>query len=86
MRFLTKTQVSKLVGLSHSTIDRMEKEGDFPKRRAYNRPNRKGNPYWSRVYWLDEDVHNWQLAQPGRTTRDGSREGVDESKVVRPEF
>jgi len=49
-RFLRKPEVIKLVGLSDTTIWRMEKRGEFPQRRQLSQ---------RAVGWLSDEVFSW---------------------------
>ena len=49
MRFLSKKDVRQKIGLSFATIDRMEKDGKFPKR----------VPVGFRVFWVEKDIEDW---------------------------
>lgn len=47
---VSKKRVMELTSLSDTTIWRMEKKGDFPKRRQISR---------NRVAWLFSDIKQW---------------------------
>jgi len=59
MRFLRATEVAEKVGLSQTTIWRLERDGDFPRRRQLG-PNSVG--------WLESEIEEWmasrEVAQP----------------------
>lgn len=48
-RFLSKKAVREKVGLSNATIDRMEKDGRFPKRVTIG----------FRVFWVEAEIEAW---------------------------
>jgi prophage regulatory protein len=50
MRFLSKKQLRVIVLYSPQHIDRLEREGKFPKRVQLG-PNRVG--------WIEEEVYDW---------------------------
>jgi len=54
-RFLSKPDVLEITGLSHVTQWRMEKRGEFPKRRQIS-PGRVG--------WLESEVLEWMNTRP----------------------
>ena len=54
-KFLSKPEVLSMAGLSHVTQWRMEKRGEFPKRRQIS-PNR--------VAWLESEILNWMKSRP----------------------
>jgi len=54
-RFLSKPEVLNISGLSHVTQWRMEKRGEFPKRRQIS-PNR--------VAWLESEILAWMESRP----------------------
>lgn len=54
-RFLSKSQVLDITGLSHVTQWRMEKRGEFPTRRQIS-PNRVG--------WLESEIVAWVESRP----------------------
>jgi prophage regulatory protein len=54
-RFLSKATVDDMTGLSNVTRWRMEKRGEFPKRRQIS-PNR--------VAYLESEVLNWMDSRP----------------------
>ena len=49
-RFLGKKTVFDMVGLSDTTIWRMERKGDFPKRKQLS---------VNRVAWLQSEIEEW---------------------------
>lgn len=52
---MSKEELRRYLGLSDSTIYRMEKEGTFPKRRKLSS---------RRVGWLRTDVDSWAESRP----------------------
>lgn len=52
MRLLNKRQVREKTSLSQTTIDRLEKEGDFPRRG-------KITPNGIRVGWEESEIDEW---------------------------
>lgn len=54
-RMLTTTEVQELTGLGRTTIWRLERDGDFPRRRQIT-PNRVG--------WLASEVDDWLQTRP----------------------
>ena len=54
-RFLCKPEVLAISGLSHVTQWRMEKRGEFPKRRQIS-PGRVG--------WLESEILAWVESRP----------------------
>lgn len=54
-KFLSKADVDQMCGLSHVTRWRMEKRGEFPKRRQIS-PNR--------VAYLESEVVAWMESRP----------------------
>jgi prophage regulatory protein len=54
-KFLSKATVVEMTGLSNVTLWRMEKTGDFPKRRQIS-PNR--------IAWLEKSVIEWMETRP----------------------
>lgn len=54
-RILTRSEVIQRTGLSRSTIQRMERRGEFPPRRQVSR---------SRVGWLASDIDSWLQSRP----------------------
>ena len=56
-QFLSKAAVIQTVGLSGSTIDRMEVRGDFPPRIHISS---------RRVVWRHSDIQQWMDGQPAR--------------------
>jgi prophage regulatory protein len=54
-KFLSKAVVDEMTGLSNVTRWRMEKRGDFPKRRQIS-PNR--------VAYLESEVTAWMKSRP----------------------
>lgn len=55
MKFLNLREVVEKVGLSATTIWRLERKGDFPKRIKLS-PNRRG--------WEDVQVQEWMATRP----------------------
>ncbi len=55
MRFLRTNQLIEKIGLSRSSIWRLESQGKFPKRRQIG-PGAVG--------WLEEEVEKWMLDRP----------------------
>jgi len=47
---LKRSEMVKLVGLSYSTVHRLEKDGNFPSRRQLSA---------GRVAWRSEDIQGW---------------------------
>ena len=56
-QFLSKAAVIQTVGLSGSTIDRMEVRGEFPPRIHISS---------RRVVWRHSDIQQWMDGQPAR--------------------
>jgi prophage regulatory protein len=54
-RFLSKSDVQHITGLSHVTQWRMEKRGEFPKRRQISA---------NRVAWLESEILSWMESRP----------------------
>lgn len=52
--FVKRKDVSKITTLSSSTIDRLEKEGQFPKRQKITD---------SRVGWLYSEISDWATSR-----------------------
>lgn len=48
--FLSKKDVIRLTTLSDTTIWRLEKRGEFPKRKRFGK---------NRVFWISKDIHEW---------------------------
>ncbi len=55
VKFLRTNQLIEKVGLSRSTIWRLESQGKFPKRRQIG-PGAVG--------WLEEEIEQWMLNRP----------------------
>lgn len=55
MMMLRRTEVCRLTGLSASTLDRLERAGQFPARRRIGR---------SAVAWIDTEVNAWIAGTP----------------------
>ena len=55
LRFLRTNQLIEKIGLSRSSIWRLESQGKFPKRRQIG-PGAVG--------WLEEEVEKWMLERP----------------------
>jgi prophage regulatory protein len=55
MNYLTFEQVKKMTGLSRTTIWRLEKLGEFPKRRQLT---------VRRVGWDESEVRGWRESRP----------------------
>jgi prophage regulatory protein len=55
MQFLRIQQVTKLTGLSRMTIYRLERAGEFPKRRLLSKNS---------VAWFEEDILRWADSRP----------------------
>lgn len=55
VRFLRTNQLIEKIGLSRSSIWRLESQGKFPKRRQIG-PGAVG--------WLEEEVEKWMLDRP----------------------
>lgn len=58
-RFIRKPEVRKLVGLSDTTIWRLEKTGDFPKRKVISKKS---------VAWSLAEVNEWMTSRQGSCT------------------
>ena len=56
-QFLSKAAVIETIGLSGSTIDRMEVRGEFPPRIHISS---------RRVVWRHSDIQQWMDGQPAR--------------------
>ena len=54
-QIIRKSEVCRITGLSASTIDRREREGDFPRRRRLGR---------SSVGWIADEIDAWISARP----------------------
>lgn len=54
-RLLKAKEVIEMIGLSRTTIWRLEKSGQFPKRRQITK---------SKVGWLKSEVMDWLLSRP----------------------
>jgi len=54
-KFLSKPEVLDMAGLSHVTAWRMEKRGEFPKRRQIST---------NRVAWLESEILEWMNTRP----------------------
>lgn len=54
-RLLNAKEVIAMIGLSRTTIWRLEKDGLFPKRRQITR---------SKVGWLKSEVQDWLVSRP----------------------
>jgi prophage regulatory protein len=52
-------QLVEKIGLSRSSILRMEKEGEFPKKIILSKRV---------IGWLESDVNDWLMQQAGRNT------------------
>lgn len=63
MRILRLVEVVRRVSLSPSTIWRLERAGDFPRRRQVG-PNSVG--------WLEHEIEEWLESRPA-ADRDGPR-------------
>ena len=61
-QIIRKSEVCRITGLSSSTIDRREREGDFPRRRHLAA---------SAVGWISSEIVNWIADRP---TAKGSAE------------
>jgi prophage regulatory protein len=55
MKFLRIRQVMQLTGLSRMTIYRLERDGNFPKRRRLSENS---------VAWLESDIALWAESRP----------------------
>jgi prophage regulatory protein len=64
--YLNKRQVIKIAGVSRSTIDRLERAGDFPERVTLSR---------RRVGWDLREVLAWDRAR--RSKRQGRRSNLN---------
>jgi prophage regulatory protein len=62
LKFIRLPQVKEMVGLSTATIWRLEKKGDFPKRKNISR---------SSVAWLLSDIENWITRKTQTSVVDG---------------
>jgi prophage regulatory protein len=58
MRFMRQREVLRLTGLSRSTLSRLEKTGQFPKRRTLSP---------AAVAWSEEEVLLWAKSRVSRT-------------------
>lgn len=58
-RFLSETEVLITTGLSRMTRWRLEKEGDFPKRRKISS---------QKVGWLESEIKEWINTRPVSTS------------------
>jgi len=54
MRYMHRSEVLKIVGVSNSTLWRWEREGRFPARRQLGP---------SRVAWLETEIKKWMLSR-----------------------
>ena len=65
-RYIRKPEVRQIAGSSDSTIWRMEKRGQFPKRRQLG-PNSVG--------WLLSEIEEWMESRPvvGETDQEGDQ-------------
>ena len=61
-KFLSKTDVDGMTGISDVTRWRMEKRGDFPKRRQIS-PNR--------VAYLESEILEWMNTRPASSNEQG---------------
>jgi predicted DNA-binding transcriptional regulator AlpA len=52
-RFMSKREVSDLIGLHPESVMRLAREGEFPK------PIKPGNRANSRVRWDAQDIERW---------------------------
>ncbi len=52
--FLSKKTVFQMVGLSDTTIWRMERKGEFPRRKQLSR---------NRVAWVKKDIIEWMSSR-----------------------
>jgi prophage regulatory protein len=59
MRFLSKKDVCRTVSLSRASIDRKEKDGQFPKRVTLG----------FRVAWVEDEVEDWMKARTAERDR-----------------
>lgn len=67
MRYLSKKEVRHLISLSFATIDRMEAEGQFPKRVPLTEPvtyrckrtKRIIRKSFPRVGWVEDEIIEW---------------------------
>jgi prophage regulatory protein len=64
MKFLRIRQVMSLTGLSRMTIYRLERDGNFPKRRRLSQNS---------VAWLESDISAWAESRPMPTLRSSQR-------------
>ena len=67
-KFLSKATVDEMTGLSNVTRWRMEKTGDFPKRRQIS-PNR--------VAYLESEILEWMDTRPASNS--GLKQGKGDS-------
>ena len=65
MRLLRFKEVRELVGLSRSTIWRMEREGLFPLRKKISK---------NATAWLEEEIREWIATRKNAAHSDGKRE------------
>jgi predicted DNA-binding transcriptional regulator AlpA len=62
-RWLSKKDLRKKIGLSNATIDRMEKDGRFPKRFAVG----------YRVFWWEHEINDWMESFTADSDRASTR-------------
>ena len=65
MRLLRFKEVREMVGLSRSTIWRMEREGLFPPRKKISR---------NATAWLEEEIRDWIATRKNAAHLDGKRD------------
>jgi predicted DNA-binding transcriptional regulator AlpA len=61
LKFLSRDEVLKLVGVSYGTLWGWIREGNFPPARELS-----GNKRASRIYWLEHEVLEWMANRPPR--------------------
>jgi predicted DNA-binding transcriptional regulator AlpA len=64
LRFLSRDEVLKLVGVSYPTLWAWIRAGTFPPARELS-----GNTRASRIYWLEHEVLTWMANRPPRLPR-----------------
>ena len=75
-KFLSKPEVLGMTGLSHVTQWRMEKRGEFPKRRQIS-PNR--------VAWLESEILAWMASRPVSKIKPTFKTGQPVGQAARAE-
>jgi predicted DNA-binding transcriptional regulator AlpA len=75
LKFLSRDEVLKLVGVSYGTLWGWIREGKFPPARELNSSERA-----SRIYWLEHEVLSWMANRPPRLPK-GTRTIYNNSSV-----